>query len=148
MAWLALGYSVGRRRGSGGHTLRRPALGREIDRDLAKIFLRKTFGYGRHNRVVAIATSVVVQLLDEIALLLTPDDRNGFWVNGYAILAVACAALGNLKQNETRRRHFDSWRIRGLCSRDVRSYRMLFSSTPARDFQAQIKHGSSSILSP
>ena len=29
-----------------------------------------------HDRVVAIAASVVVQLLDEVALLLTPDDRN------------------------------------------------------------------------
>jgi hypothetical protein len=92
MAWLALGASVRRRQGSGGRGLRRPALGREIGRDLAKIFLRKPLCYGRHDRVVAIATSVVVQLLDEIALLLTPDDRNGFRVGGYAVIAVACSA--------------------------------------------------------
>jgi hypothetical protein len=31
----------------------------------------------------------------------------------------ACPPLGNSKQNETRRRHLKSWRIRGLCSRGV-----------------------------
>ena len=92
MARLALGDPMGRRRISDGCGLHRPALGREIGGDLAKIVLRKPLGYGRHDRIVAIATSVVVQLLDEIALLLTPDDRNGFWVDGYAILAVACSA--------------------------------------------------------
>jgi hypothetical protein len=91
MAWLALGYSVGWR-GSRGRGLRRPALGREIGRDLAQIVLRKAFGDGGHDRVVAIAASEIVQLLDEVALLLTPDDRNGFWVGWYAILTVARGA--------------------------------------------------------
>src|SRR5262249_46084490 len=72
--------------------LHRPALGREVGRDLAKIFPRKLLSYGRHNRAVAITASVVVQLLDEIALLLTPNDRNGFRVGRDAILAVACSA--------------------------------------------------------
>src|SRR5437764_1405718 len=58
MAWLALGNSVGWRRRAGSCVLRRPALGREIGRDLANIFLRKRFGYGRHDRVIAIATLV------------------------------------------------------------------------------------------
>jgi hypothetical protein len=46
--------------------------------------------HGLHERAVAITTSVVVQLLDEVTLLLTPDDRNGFRVGGDAIPAVAC----------------------------------------------------------
>ena len=70
MAWLALGNAVWRRRRSAGHVLRWPTLGREIGGDLAKILLRKAFCYWRHDRVVAIAASVVVQLLDEVALLL------------------------------------------------------------------------------
>src|SRR5262249_17351346 len=41
-----------------------------------------------------VPASVVVQLLDEIALLLAPDDRNRFWIVRYAALAVAgCAEL-------------------------------------------------------
>ena len=81
-----------RRRGSRGRGLRRPGLGREIGGDLAKIILRQAFGDGCHDRVVAIAASVVVQLLDQIALLLAPDDRNGFWFDGYTVLTVTCVA--------------------------------------------------------
>src|SRR5690242_14297124 len=89
MAWLALVDPLRRGRRSGGRAFHRPALGREIGGDLAQVFLRKLLGYGRHDRIVAIAASVVVQLLDEIALLLTPDDRNGFRVGRDAILTVA-----------------------------------------------------------
>src|SRR5262245_24949612 len=90
MAWLALGNAVWRRRWSAGYVLRRPTLGREIGGDLAKILLCKAFCYWRHDRVVTIAAPVVVQLLDEVALLLASNDRNGFRVSRQAVLAVAC----------------------------------------------------------
>src|SRR5690242_667430 len=92
MAWLALGNSVGWRSGGRDALLRRPALGREICRNLAKVFLREALGYGRHDRAHAITAPKVVQLLDEITLRLTPDDRDGFWVCGYAVFTVAGAA--------------------------------------------------------
>ena len=91
MAWLALGNAVWRRRGSGGHVLRRPTLGREIGGDLAKILLCKAFCYWRHDRVVTIAAPVIVQLLDEVALLLS--DATG--EAGFdAVLGLAADAVG------------------------------------------------------
>src|SRR6516162_9702594 len=94
MAWLALGNALGRRCGRSDCALCRPTLGGEIGRDLAKILLRKAFGDGRHDRVVAFAIPVVAHLLEEIAPLLPPDDRDGFGVGGLAILAVTgCAEL-------------------------------------------------------
>src|SRR5215472_13948504 len=75
-------------------SLCRPTFGREIGRDLAKVLLRKAFGDWRHDRVVAFAIPVVAHLLEEIAPLLPPDDRDGFGVGGHAILAVTgCAEL-------------------------------------------------------
>src|SRR5262245_13531421 len=94
MAWLALGDALGRRCGRSVCALCRPTLGREIGRDLAKVLLRKAFGDWRHDRVVAFAIPVVAHLLEEIARLLPPDDRDGFGVRGHAILAVTgCAEL-------------------------------------------------------
>src|SRR5215475_1457576 len=78
MAWLALGNALGRRCGRSDCALCRPTLGGEIGRDLAKILLRKAFGDGRHDRVVAFAIPVVTHLLEEIAPLLPPYDRDGF----------------------------------------------------------------------
>src|SRR6516165_3580928 len=93
MAWLALGDALRQRCGSG-CALCRPTLGREIGRDLAKILLRKAFGDRRHDRVVAFAIPVVAHLLEEIARLLPPDDRDGFGVGGHAVLTVTgCAEL-------------------------------------------------------
>src|SRR5262249_9253104 len=95
MAWLALGNALGRRCGRSDCALCRPTLGGEIGRDLAKILLRKAFGDGRHDRVVAFAIPVVAHLLEKIAPLLPPDNRDGFGVGGHAVLAVTgCAELG------------------------------------------------------
>src|SRR5262249_35296749 len=94
MAWLALGEALWRRCGRSGCALCRPTLGREIGHDLAKILLRRAFGDGRHDRVVAFAIPVVAHLLEEIARLLPPDDRDGFGVGGHAVLTVTgCAEL-------------------------------------------------------
>src|SRR5262249_46668055 len=90
MARLALRDCFGRRGGSSGSLFYRPGLRREIGGDLAKVFLRKTLGDRRHDRVLPVTASVVVQLLDEIALLLTPDDGHGFWIGGYSALSVTC----------------------------------------------------------
>src|SRR5262249_31764040 len=92
MAWLALGDSCRRRRRSGGRALHRPALCREIGRNLSEIFLRKLLCYRRHYRVVAVTASIILPLLDQITLLLTPDDRNGFRIGGHAVRTVARGA--------------------------------------------------------
>src|SRR5262245_24628084 len=92
MAWPALGDPLRERRRRGGGVLCRPALGREIGRDRAKVLLREALGDRRHDGIVALAVPVVAHLLEEIAPLLPPDDRNGLRVGRHAILAVAGGA--------------------------------------------------------
>src|SRR5436305_8246700 len=94
MAWLALGDALGQRCGRSGWGSGRPTFGREIGCNLTKVFLRKASGDGRHDRVVALAIPVIAHLLEQIAPLLAPDDRDGFGVGGHAILSMTgCAEL-------------------------------------------------------
>ena len=92
MADLADGDPVGRRSGRGGRVPGRPGLAGEVGRRRAHLLLGEGLGHGRHDRVVAVAGAVVVQLLDQEVLLLAPDDRNGLRIAGHAVLAVTRAA--------------------------------------------------------
>src|SRR3989442_7538849 len=89
MTGLALSDSLRRQRRLCGPP-RRPGLGREIGGDLAQIALGQVLGDRRHSRAIALAVPKIAQLLHEIALFLTPDDRNGLRVGGNAFITMAC----------------------------------------------------------
>src|SRR5262245_41192539 len=86
MTRLALGDALRRRGRLCPRALCRPRLGGEISGELAQVGLGEVLGERRHDDARALAVSKIAKLLHEIALLLTPDDRNGLGVDGNALV--------------------------------------------------------------
>src|SRR5207249_2258475 len=91
VANLAYRNSAGRRCGGGVGASRRPALLCEISRCGPHLRLREGCCHPGHDVVVARSTLELMQLLEEVIFLQTPDDRRGC-IPWYTVSAVACVA--------------------------------------------------------